>query len=361
MSAWTWDKIGDGWLSTSGTAEQKASAVEAFNLLDDAFGQDWILSHRFTEKGEVWGGGVGLDIILMADVLTTLRPIPFSAALIEKLRHRDRAALAEAKAIHLLCSAIPNAEITLEPAVAVGARIRKPDFSIRCPGGPLTYVEVTRAQSSIEQRFIERTMAGLCWFLSEAPGHFSVEVLLRRWPAADELATFLDTLLSVVDSKPCDRELPNRLGLIRWNMHEPGHAYLENIRRRTDSLIMNYARSDEYGAREATMTVVYADGRASEFLRREARQLPKGHPGLIMIDSAEAFRAMRTWASALQIRFRPEMYTRVSAFCLFENARPTRSDPYRWRIRRQLLLNTHASMELPSRIVSSLTQQSGED
>jgi hypothetical protein len=133
------------------------------------------------------------------------------------------------------------------------------------------------------------------------------------------------------------------------------------LRRRTDSLIMNYAKSDEHGAREATMTVVYADGRAPEFLRREARQLPKGHPGLIMIDSAEAFRAMRTWASALQIRFRPEMYTRVSAICLFENARPTRSEPYRWRIRRQLLMNTHASMELPSQIVSSLTQQSGED
>jgi hypothetical protein len=360
MTTWTWDTIRDGWLVAGGSAEQNVNAVEAFNLVDDTFGRDWVLSHRFTEKGEVWGG-IGLDIMLMADVLMTLRPIPSSAALIEKLRHKDRAALAEAKAIHLLCSAIPNAEITLEPAVAVGARTRKPDFSIRCAGGPVTYVEVTSAQRSSEQRFIERTMDGLCWFLSEAPGHFSVEVLLRRWPAADELATFLDTLFSVVDSKPCDRELPNRLGLIRWNMHEPGRAHLENLRRSRDSLIMSWAKSDEHGMREATMTVVYADGRAPEFLRREARQLPKVHPGLIMIDSGEAFRAMRTWASALQIRFQPEMHTRVSACCLFENARPTESDPYRWSIRKQLLLNTHASMELPSQIVSSLTQQSGEN
>jgi hypothetical protein len=57
----------------------------------------------------------------------------------------------------------------------------------------------------------------------------------------------------------------------------------------------------------------FADQRADDFLRKEARQLPNDAPSLIMVEMSRAPGGFRSWEPILEGRFQPTVHTRVGA------------------------------------------------
>ena len=109
------------------------------------------------------------------------------------------------------------------------------------------------------------------------------------------------------------------------------------------------------------MRVAFSDDRADEFLRKEARQLPKDAPGLVVIDVSEASGGMRTWRPILERRLQPNIHTRVSGVCLFRTIFYPTDEGESWRIETKLLVNRNATMNLPLWLISNLSRYESQD
>jgi hypothetical protein len=91
----------------------------------------------------------------------------------------------------------------------------------------------------------------------------------------------------------------------------------------------------------------FTDERAAEFVDHEARQLPRGAPGLIMIDAGFAPGAFREWEPLIKRRFQPTINTRVSGVCLFSSGVILTADGAACPSQTRLLVNPHAKVRLP--------------
>lgn len=94
--------------------------------------------------------------------------------------------------------------------------------------------------------------------------------------------------------------------------------------------------------------IPFSDTRAEQFLTSEARQLPKGKAGLIMICAPTSRNELRVWSELIQRRFQPSMHTRVGCVCLFEGEMMPVENRYSWAIRAQMVINPYAQVPLPT-------------
>src|SRR5579862_4823378 len=147
---WTWDIIQWDWLTGNGKVDfSDAIVLESFNRTDRLLGTDWIQRHRQLQSGIIHSGSsVTLEIIKVGLQLLALDGARNADSIIQRLRNCDTSAMAELTAIHLAkCS---SADLDIAPPVAVGDRVKVPDFRIRRSNEPWTNVEVSRPSFSEE-------------------------------------------------------------------------------------------------------------------------------------------------------------------------------------------------------------------
>jgi hypothetical protein len=80
---------------------------------------------------------------------------------------------------------------------------------------------------------------------------------------------------------------------------------------------MSMLHYDEKGGRELLVRHVFPDSRAARLLRREAEQLLRDGPGLIMLDDSPSAGPVVEWPPLIEAALRPGQHTRVSAAALF--------------------------------------------
>jgi hypothetical protein len=158
-------------------------------------------------------------------------------------------------------------------------------------------------------------------------------------------------------------ELASDLGTLYLNQFQPGQVFLDDHGEapvpRTG--LGHAVIEDGETTRSVAVRVAFSDDRADEFLRKEARQLPKEAPGVVMIDVAEASGGMRTWRPILEKRLQPNIHTRVSGICLFRTVLYPTDEGESWRIETKLLINPNAPMTLPSSLISRLNRYESQE
>jgi hypothetical protein len=347
---YTWHEIEQDWLRTGGKlAVPNDEVVRTFNMVAARFGRDWVEASR-TNNGAVSDGtSPTLFIVTLGWLLDSLGDAPNAHGVREKVKNGDTPARAELVAIHLVRSGTPDTDLEIEPEVVVGTKNRKPDFRVRRGRDDWTYVEVTQASTSEAQANVRRNLERLTILADDSTGTFGLEVFLRREPTHDEVdAIAVEIVQGHIDTTTRAVELVSGLGTLYWDIGEPQTVVLDDHGEPyTPRLGMTRfaKRGDNY--RRITVRWPFTDERAEEFLRIEARQLPTNAPGLIMINTGYAVGAMKAWRSLIERRFQPNLYTRVSAVCLFSSGHHGTDAGEEWRPQTKLIINPHARIPLP--------------
>jgi hypothetical protein len=224
IMAWTWKQIEQDWLAGGRVATKPSAVVEAFERVEAVLGRDWIEQSRVhplvVPRGSppqttvVRGSDPVLTVVQMGGLLASLEGIPAVDTLMKKLRRGERAATAEATAIHLLRQHPSDNVVELEPTVPVAGRSdRKGDFRVRRNGDPWTYVEVSATDRNATEREVLRLLERLGEPVHSMSGSFALELFFRSLPGEDEVEAILGRVRDLdgrADS--FSEELPEGLG-----------------------------------------------------------------------------------------------------------------------------------------------------
>jgi hypothetical protein len=368
IMAWTWKQIEQDWLAGGRVATEPSAVIEAFERVEAVFGRDWIEQSRVhplvVPKGSspqttvVRGSDPVLTVVQMGGLLGSLEGIPDVDTLMKKLRRGERAAMAEATAIHLLRQHPSDSVVKLEPTVPVAGRSdRKGDFRVRRNGEPWTYVEVSATDRNATERDVLRILERLGEPVHSMSGSFALELFFRSLPGEDEAEAILGRVRDLdgrADS--LSEELPEGLGTLVYDPtgdptdvsprvlnepYRPGLGRAAVVHR-------------EGEVRSISVRLPYADNRGRKKLGKESLQLPRNDPGLVMIDTAGAPGSRQSWEPA--IRGDLHNHTRVSAVCLFRWASMPQNDLAEVvSVTGRLIVNPSARRTLPSWITERLS------
>ena len=368
IMAWTWKQIEQDWLAGGRVASEPSAVVEAFERVEAVFGRDWIEQSRIhplvvpksspPQSTVVRGSDPILTVVQMGGLLASLEGIPGADALMQKLRRGERAAMAEATAIHLLRQHSSDSVVELEPTVSVAGRSdRKGDFRVRRNGDPWTYVEVSATDRTATEREALRLLERLGEPIHSMSGSFVLELFFRSLPDEDEVEAIL-RWVGDLDGRPnsLSEELPEGLGTVVYDTTRdptdigprvPNEPYRPGL-----------GRADVvHGDGEVRSIIVrlpYADTRGRKKLGKESLQLPKNDLGLVMIDTAGAPGSRHSWEPA--IRGDLHNHTRVSAVCLFRWASMAQDGLAEFvAVIGRLIVNPSARRTLPTWIIERLS------
>jgi hypothetical protein len=365
---WTWKQIEQDWLAGGRLAADPSVVVEAFDKVEAVFGREWIEQSRVhplvVPKGSppqstvVQGSDPVLTVVQMGGLLASLEEIPGVDMLVQKLRRGERAAMAQATAIHLLRKQPSDSVVELEPVVPMAGRPdRKCDFRVRRDGDPWTYVEVSATDQTTTEREALRLLERLGEPVHSMSGSFTLELFFRRLPDEDEVEAILRRVRDL-DGRPdsLSEELPEELGILVYDTaRDPtdvsSRVLNEPYRPGLGRAAVVHSDSE---ARSIIVRLPYADSRGRKKLGKESRQLPSSGPGLVMIDTAGAPGSRHSWEPA--IRGDLHNHTRVSAVCLFRCASMLRADLAEFlSVTGRLIVNPSARRTLPSWIIERLS------
>jgi hypothetical protein len=368
IMAWTWKQIEQDWLAGGRVATEPSAVVEAFERVEAVLGRDWIEQSRVhplvVPKGSppqtivVRGSDPVLTVVQMGGLLASLEGIPAVDTLMKKLRRDERAAMAEATAIHLLRQHPSDSVVELEPTVPVAGRSdRKGDFRVRRNGDPWTYVEVSATDRNATEREVLRLLERLGEPVHSMSGSFALELFFRSLPGENEVEAILGRVRDLdgrADS--LSEELPEGLGTF---VYDPtGDPTAVSPRVLNEPYRPGLGRAAvvhrEGEVRSISVRLPYADIRGRKKLGKESLQLPRNDPGLVMIDTAGAPGSRQSWEPA--IRGDLHNHTRVSAVCLFRWASMPQNDLAEVvSVTGRLIVNPSARRTLPSWITERLS------
>lgn len=353
---YTWDQIESHWLGGSDIACSPQQAVAAFNKCISLFGQDWVEGTRSTGQSIHTGTSPTLHIVALGTMLNALADVCLPETFLRKLAAQGLDFQAELEAMYLILSGDSNADIEYEPTATVGNTIRKPDFRTSLDMGDWVYVEATRPSISEAQTEVNQHLKRLASAVEVGSGAFTVEVFLEREPSGTEVEAIYSDLVDprnqeLTGSTP----LTNGLGTLYWNADEPGQASIDDHGLPFSPRIgVLGARKDAECNRHVLVRWPFADGRAEEILRKEAKQLPVDCPGLIMVQVSAASGATSTWKPAIERRFQPNIHTRVSGVCIWTTQLVNTPRGEDWQFWAELIANPHARHPLPQWITQQL-------
>jgi len=354
---WTWEEINSVWYRVPLATELPAAEewVALFNVVDRYFGREWLDEQRVHGGAESWGPGAVASVLSQGKRLQCLDGVAGTATLIEKLRRQEPAAWAELTAIWIVTSDDAAVELEVEPPLPGSRRI--PDFRVRHGDGSWTYVEVTQPQSSKEQKHADKVLADLTGLLNTVHKQYALEVFLRRMPSRREIEHIRARVPLLVRSDGADvEELPDGLGTLFLNDTEPGmittNDHGEESRPRLGRANVHW--EDGKTQRHIVVRLAFSDDRADAFLKKEAAQLVKSAPGLIMIDTTGAPGGFTSWESLLRARLQPSLYTRVSGICLFRSGMFSTNTGVAWEAETRIVANPHTQLRLPEWITSNI-------
>jgi hypothetical protein len=386
--AWTIEEIEKDWLASDRIAVSAENVVAAFERCERVLGRDWIYARHAVEVV----GGLTLGVVTTGQRLASLDGVANTGDLVEKLRRGDRSAAAELHALHLLRFRQSAAAEMYPPVARDGKTDRIPEFRVGSPNA-WVYVEVTRPDQSKAYQRAQSALRAVTDLVEGIKLPFTLEIFLRRVPAADEVETIRANVARFCAARvaagelpleglsgseflslrqgesghPLEfvrEELPEDLGLMILTQGKPGEIVGyphpgEEFRPRSSS-----ARRVRGGPaepdRHLLVRMPFLDERAAKFLRREAGQLPTDAPGLIMINVGAAPGAFEEWEPLIQQCFRPRSNTRVSGVCLFAPSVVMTPDGLACLSQTKLLVNPYAKVPLPPWVTETIADAGAE-
>lgn len=182
---YSWNEIEQDWLGGSAVATAKEDIVDAFARVERILGREGV--ERCRSRPSIRGTMPTLTVVDLGHQLCSLDGMINASKVITKLNAADDSAFAELRAIHLLTAgSIDALQVEAEPDVIVNGRTKRPDFRIRKPGDPWSYVEVTRPDIADAERELSKSKAPL-FALLEIARPFALEIYLRRDPSTKEV------------------------------------------------------------------------------------------------------------------------------------------------------------------------------
>lgn len=331
-------------------------AIAAFELCEQILGRQWI--------AEVVAGDLSalkvLSIVSTGQRLTLLDGLSGTQELLTKIGRHDASAHAELHAISLLSSG-GETEVDLYPPVAVGRHRRVPDFRVRQGGGEWTYVEVTKADVSGVAAAAQLLVVSLANVANDIDASASLEVFLRREPSDAELRVLPAQMLEFCAKLNVEREeLPGGYGVLVRSQFDPGTVVVTDHPGEAICPRMGAATTvlrEGTPVAHISVRMPFSDQRAESFITAEAKQLPKGAPGLIMIETTQAASAFNAWEALIRRRFQPTLHTRVAGVCLFSQSFVLAEDGsgFASTSPTKMMTNPHAAMPLPPWVEPILT------
>ncbi len=100
--------------------------------------------------------------------------------------------------------------------------------------------------------------------------------------------------------------------------------------------------------RQIVVRLPFADQRGEDILTAEARQLPRGASGLIMVNAGGQPTVFESWTQLVPRRFTPAQHTRVGGVLLFMNAITGTAQGVKWLPFLKMIPNPHARVSLPT-------------
>lgn len=316
----TWKEIERDWIAGSPIARTPEVIVDAFARVDRLLGTAWIDARRHHGAWVKSGFAPTLAVVSTGLQLQAIEGCAGSQELIAEILAGNRAAFAELEAIYL--ARAPGVEVEIGPEVAVGNRVRKPDFRMRAAGEEWIYAEVAAPDKSELRLATERVLQELVSLLDRIQDGSAIEVFFLREPRPDEIPSLIVEIERVAAIGVRDTYHFGDLALLPVNHQAPGLVSTEDhgmpVRHRICQA--RWVGVGGVPTKHIAVRYPFTDERAEEFVSSEARQLPKGFPGLIMLDTSDALGGLKGWIGPIQDRLQPNLHTRVGAVSLFQSA-----------------------------------------
>jgi hypothetical protein len=355
--AWTIEEIERDWLGGRGGV-----AITPGDSLPAVFARvEAALGHEYLETARGGPGNTGAAIvaaIVRRDrILRAVEGATGVSLLLDRLRRGDHSADAELTALYL-CRPTGPIDIELAPGLNERQGARVADFRLRRDDGPWVYVEVTAPEFAETHRDAERVMHEIGGRLGELAKGTAAEVFLRRAPTPEEQRFIGDELVRLsINGAAHVRDLRG-LGLLFLNQGPPGIIQLDDHGEPLTPRIglIKAESSGEGPTKSIAVRYPYTD---EDFLRKEARQLPKDAPGIVMISASRATGAARAWGPLLSRRLRPDQHTRVGAIGIFHGGIQPTSAGEAWVPEIVLVSNDLARHAVPDWLVERLKSFEG--
>ena len=338
---------------------------KSFSAAQRAAGASWVLGSEIDQT--MFGGlhGIGrrggfsefLRVYWFGRRAASLRGAIGARELLRKVLAGESPAGEEATSAHLLRARHRDTRLEFEPPTVVGSKTKHPDFRIRKAGEPWTYVEVTTLGRSRDSSRVADAIQRIAESVSGIERAFVLEIILNREPTVDD-ATRLASLAQEICKLPDGEARPiGDLGVILTKGGDV-RVVAPSVEGPADTVPrMAAARSviGPYGLnRQILIRVPFQDERAEDVLRKEAKQLPKGECGLIMVNVNSQPSAFKYWSARIPERFGPNHLTRVAGVILYMHAMQHSARGLDWISYMKLIPNPHAAVPLPNWIIAEV-------
>lgn len=363
---WTFEEIQQEWFGGPYLLWDPEDVEAAFNLAAKIRGQTWVVGNKgnttvfpaFPGIGRRGGYSEFLRVYWFGKRMAFIVGATGAEDLIARVIRNDEDANEEASAIHLLRSRNPETELEIEPGVRIGTRNRKPDFRIRLGQDRWVYVEVTKLHRSSASSRVHELLDRLSDHVMALERPFLIELLLNRELTDTEEEELLTEARRACEVAGEHRTKVADFATILVKSGDPAVV--------APSLIPDDARprmaiskaivGPGQRNRQIVARVPFADPRAEEILRYEARQLPEHQCGLLMVNVNSQPTAFESWSERIPQRFTPEQHTRVAGVILFMHATSPTDRGAVWVPFVRLISNPHASVPLPLWITDLVTE-----
>jgi hypothetical protein len=322
-------------------------ALVAFNGFSSMFGRAWIDNYF---RGAQIPSFVRSIIEMWRDYCV-IENIPKAEQIVKRWSHgiSEQGIIAELRILAQLCRV--GFEVELFPPI--GGRV--PDARIRLASEqPWTYVEASQRTISKVRNDAELTMQRVAEVAADIRPGLHSKVAILRQPDVQELKRVIDWLASLPSTNSRFEDLAilwvQSLDMVPDEADE-FHQTVQSPRLYTTRI------ANGPNSKRATVCIGIEDTGAEQILRKESRQLPKLHPGILILDTSSVLDGIEIWEPLIRRRFQPQHNTRIGAVVLTEWL----NGPTGRQSASEVIPNPHAAMPIDSNIVKKLkTMFSGQ-
>ena len=363
---WIFEEIVQEWFGGPHLDWDPQDVESAFNMATQIRGNKWVLG-PITDTAQFAAlPGIGrrggysnfLRVYWFGKRMETIVGAAGATDLISRVVAGDAAAEEEATAIYLLRSKGPSTQLEIEPGAKVASRSRKPDFRIKEQQGPWVYVEVTKLHASGASIRVQELLERIADQMMIVQRPFVLELLLNRELTDSEEEQLLAEARRACESTDERWITVTDVATILVKSGQPAMIVPSLIpddaqpRMALSKAVVGPGQPN----RQILARVPFADQRAENILKYEARQLPKGECGLLMVNVNLQPSAFESWGERIPQRFTPRQHTRVAGVILFMHATSPTERGLAWIPYVKLIANPHAAAPLPTWITNVVAE-----
>lgn len=310
----SYPEIEEYWLLGNATPMSAQQWETAFRWCAEKLGRQWFKSTRpgtlVTDAytiAAIWDAAIRAESLPGADVII--------GKLGTSISDVDWGALAELRtAAHFVSR---GAKVVLEQDIHLEASGRKPDMHVQLPEGGF-HVEVTCPEMGREYLRLMELLRSTVESITIDNRH--AQVYFYKEPTLAEGAK-VRQFLHAGDEPPFRRHVD---GVAEVFLDQPAGESLSTFPPAVNEpgpvlAVMSFQVSAGVLARRTTVKLPFSDARARQFIKDEAQQLPKGGPGIIILDVSRPVGKLEFWADAIRAYLASTTaHTRVSAVLVWK-------------------------------------------